>query len=81
MTNNNISPRFGNKIAYVQQNNVILTLTDDAPINQRQITIDKVVPCGDGIAIHCDFNNVFLMPSIDALVDIVDWDWMEGHVS
>lgn len=68
------------KIEYVQREGVILTLKPSAPINKRQIIVNNIKILGDGIAIHCPFNNVFLMNSIQALVDIVDWEWMEENV-
>ncbi|MDG1950057.1 MAG: hypothetical protein P8J32_04575 [bacterium] len=79
-SNSNISPRFGDKIAHVQKAGNLLTLTKDAPINQRQIIIESVKPAGDAIVINLPFGNSFLMNSAQALVDVVDWEWMEENV-
>lgn len=75
-----ISPKFGSKIAHVQKRGNLLTLNDKAPINQRQIIVNKIESIGGGIAIHCPFDKVFLMNSVQDLVDVVDWDWMEENV-
>ena len=80
MADNNTSPRFGDKIAYVMAGGKILTLTNAAPVNKKQIIVEKITSAGDGIAIHCPFNFTFLMPSAQALVDVVDWEWMEENV-
>jgi len=74
------SVRFGSKLAHVQKAGNLLTLTDDAPINQRQIIIESVKPAGDAIVINLPFGNSFLMNSVQSLVDIVDWEWMEENV-
>jgi hypothetical protein len=73
---------FGNeaeKIAYVQREGVILTLKPNSPINKRQIIVYSITLIGDGISINCAFKNSFLMNSVLALIDVVDWEWMEEN--
>ena len=76
-----ISPVFGSKTAHVQKPGNLLTLiAEKSPINRRQIIIESIKPAGDSIVINLPFGKSFLMNSTQALVEIVDWDWMEENV-